>query len=77
MTQTKKVLTKDTKEPQQGPQKFEKAYILPAPVGDRLKAALMEMPMKYGQMLGPLVDALEKAYRADVTVQQNPQESET
>ena len=70
MTQTKRVLIKDKTEPEQGSQKFEKAYILPAALGDRLKVSLMEMPMKYGQLLGPLVEALEKAYRADVSVQQ-------
>ena len=45
-----------------------RAYILPAQVGDQLKAVLLEMPMKFGQMVGPMIEALDKAYRSDVKV---------
>lgn len=71
---SKRASTKGIKAPETVEQKLEKAYILPAQVGDQIKVVLMEMPYKYGQMVGPLLQALEQAYRSDITlnVPKNP-----
>ena len=49
-------------------EEFKKAYIVPAGLGDALRNALLELPMKYSPHLGPLVDALNTCYRSDLTL---------
>lgn len=49
-------------------EEFKKAYIVPAELGDALRNALLELPMKYSPHLGPLVDALNTCYRSDLTL---------
>lgn len=49
-------------------EKLENAYILPAEVGDQIRAVLSELPIKYAQMIGPLLNALNRAYRGEITV---------
>ena len=48
--------------------KLEKAYVLPAELGDNIKGVLLELPMKFSQLVGPVIDALNKSYRSDVTL---------
>lgn len=57
---TKKVETKE--------EKLENAYILTAETGDQIKTVLSELPIKYTQMIGPVLNALNQAYRGEITV---------
>lgn len=51
---------------------FEKAYVVDAPLGDRLIAVMQELPIKYSRDIIPLIQELQKAPRADVKLN-NPQ----
>ncbi|KKK86501.1 hypothetical protein LCGC14_2762640, partial [marine sediment metagenome] len=51
--------------------------ILPAPVGDQMRAVLLEMPMKHSQIVGPMIEALNRAIRTDVNVNILPEESKS
>ncbi len=66
LTRTKKRAS--TKAPEMEQVQLEKAYILPAQIGDQLKVILLEMPYKYGQMISPMMEALNNAIRTDVNV---------
>lgn len=44
------------------------AYVLTAELGDGLRQALLELPMKYQPMLGSMIDGLAQAYRSDVVL---------
>lgn len=48
---------------------FKQAYILPAEFGDRMKNVLGEIPMKFGPLVGPMIDGLNRAMRGDIKVQ--------
>jgi hypothetical protein len=57
--------------------KLENAYILSAEMGDRIRIAFMEIPRKYNQLIGPLEEALSKAYRGTITVSLDSVQAET
>ena len=48
------------------------AYIIPQEGGDQLIETLSELPMKYSQMIGPILDMLQKTFRGDITVTIDP-----
>ena len=60
-------MTDKSKEVKTG-EKLEKAYILSAEVGDSLIRSLLEIPYRYSALVGPAIEELQKAPRADVTL---------
>ena len=48
------------------------AYIIPAENGDKMIQGLVELPIKYSQLVGPMIDAMQKAFRGDITVTIDP-----
>jgi len=61
-TATKKIETHDLKG----------VYIIPAEAGDKMIQGLSELPIKYSQLIGPMIDAMQKAFRGDITVTLDP-----
>ena len=51
---------------------LKSAYIVPAEMGDKMVQALAELPIKYSQLVGPIIDGLQKAYRGDIDVMVDP-----
>jgi len=48
------------------------AYILPKEAGDNLIQSLAELPMKYSQIITPILDMLQKTVRGDIKVSIDP-----
>ena len=48
------------------------AYILPKEAGDNLIQSLAELPMKYSQIITPILDMLQKTVRGDIIVTIQP-----
>ena len=48
------------------------AYIVPMESGDKMIQSLAELPIKYSQIIGPIIDGMQKAYRGDITVTVDP-----
>lgn len=55
--------------------KLEKAFIVTAEDGQKMINTLAELPIKYSSIIGPMIDALQKAYRGDVNVTITPDSS--
>jgi len=51
---------------------LKNAYIVPAEMGDKMVQALAEMPIKYSQLIGPIIDGLQKAFRGNIDVMVDP-----
>lgn len=51
---------------------LKSAYIIPAAAGQQIINGLAELPIKYSQSIGPMIDILQKAFRGDITVKVNP-----
>jgi hypothetical protein len=51
--------------------KLENAYLIPQEDGDQFLRILGEIPLKYGQLVGPMIDKLQKSLRGTVTVKVN------
>jgi hypothetical protein len=64
---------KKQEEQKQEPLRFETAYVMDARLGDRLIAVLQELPIKYSKDIIPLIQELQKAPRADVTLNTKPE----
>jgi len=71
--------TKDKKDKAQLEQpknlSFENAYVIDAKIGDQMRAVLGELPIKYSNLIGPIIDALAKSPRANVNLI-NPTEND-
>jgi len=48
------------------------AYIIPKEEGDKLIQTLAELPIKYSQLIGPMLDMLQKTFRGDITITIDP-----
>jgi len=49
---------------------LKKAFILDKEFGEKLYETLGELPMKYSQILMPLLKGIEQAARGDITVKE-------
>jgi len=48
------------------------AYIIPQEDGDKMILALAELPIKYSQSIGPIIDILQKGIRGNIDVIMDP-----
>ena len=65
---SKKTATKKTMETHD----LEGAYIIPAETGDKIIQGLAELPIKYSQIVGPMIDGIQKAFRGNITITIDP-----
>jgi len=64
----KRASVSNQKAPQTEERTFNRAYVIPAQMGDQLILFLQEMPKKYDPVLDTLIKGLQNAFRADVTL---------
>ena len=58
------------KKDEKGMTTFKDAFIIEKQVGEAIYKSLGELPMKYTQILMPILQAFEKASRGDVIVKE-------
>ena len=63
---------KSTKPAKPEVHELKAAYIIPKEEGDKMIQTLAELPIKYSQLIGPMIDKLQKAFRGDTTVTVSP-----
>jgi len=51
--------------------KLEKAHVISAEDGQKTVNTLMELPIKFGPMIGPILALFQKGIRADVTIKES------